>query len=194
MKEEALPPVYLAHLFFGLSSADRATLAQKISAQEGLSTPEPQSSETQNEVMSLLRGGKRTAYVRALMKLSGLPVERVEQAIDEPSCETMAVLCQGLGLGRAVFSSFVILTRPDIADNERKQTALLGLPDAYPPEGAAALIAAWTSKGGRAQQTPPGGRGSMGPLSEDASPAPPRASSLPPPMVSNKTAKARSAG
>ena len=154
---------HMADLYFQLDGKSRSKLMSVMEATAQSQDMAPANPDAANDLIAHLRAGKRKAFTARLCQVSGLNATLVEQAIDDPDGDGMAILCSALGIGRAVYSCFVTLTEAGGSNGEKRLATRLARYDTINPKAALSIVQAWRErapalpKPGNAPVKPPGG-------------------------------------
>lgn len=122
-------------------AADPPTAAQRLAKRLGdarLLSPEL--------IVRVLRQGEVALFEAFLAERAMLPAVRIRRILEEPSGRALAMLCRGLGLSRAVFSSIYLLRTQQGDARIRDPAALteaLAFFDGIPPKDAQDLLRLW---------------------------------------------------
>jgi len=139
-----VPSGALAELFFALKTEGRIALVSSLSKSTErappAAKPEP---EGEAALVRAIRAGDQMAALRAFKGYWSLSESTVERIMRDPSAEAIAVLCIGLGISRAVYSTLIILARPESAENQHRIAAMLSQFERFPKEGARRIALEW---------------------------------------------------
>lgn len=152
------PVAALAELFFALKTEGRLSLVHSLakSAEHAPAEPDEQPAG-EAALITAVRAGDRSGVLRAFKTYWSLPETTVERVMRDPSAEALAVLCIGLGLSRAAYSTLVLLARDD-GEAGHRITAMLSQFERFPKNGARRLALEWQRaplSAPAAPQTPP---------------------------------------
>ncbi len=154
-----VPMAALAELFFALKTEGRLALAHSL-AKSNERTPAPPAENSAGEValVKAVRAGDQAAALRAFKTHWKLSETTVERVMRDPSAEALAVLCIGLGISRATYSTLVLLARGETKEASHRTAALLSQFERFSKDGARQLALEWQRAplpAPAAPQTPP---------------------------------------
>jgi uncharacterized protein (DUF2336 family) len=99
-------------------------------------------------LVKLLREGKasRTAFTIALARICDMAVELVERVVENHDIDTVALLCRGSGVERAVFVTLAVALDADPNRALAGATHFMALYDSVPPAAAERALRFWKIK------------------------------------------------
>jgi uncharacterized protein (DUF2336 family) len=147
-----VPTGALAELFFSLTTEDRVRLTQDLARDEDDALPVEQSITGEASLVRAARANDPVALARALSVHWQLPDAVVRRVLEDPACEALAVLCLGLGIARATYSTIVLLVHAP--GSASQVTASLGMFARFSASGARRLALEWQRAGAERPREP----------------------------------------
>ncbi len=149
-----VPVASLADLFHVVSGTTRAKLLRALEerpdAAPSLAAP---LDDAEARFVQAVRAGDRPQMLAALRRGFHLSPAVAESALRDESCETLAAVALAVGLSRAAYSTFVVLSHAGEGTADA-----MSLYDRMSVEGARRLVAAWQAK---AEASPSTGAGEI---------------------------------
>ncbi|MFZ1988678.1 MAG: DUF2336 domain-containing protein [Alphaproteobacteria bacterium] len=139
-----VPMAALAELFFALKTEGRIALTHSLAKSTERAPPAAEGQpEGEAALVKAIRSGDQAAALRAFKTYWGLSESTVERIMREPSAEALAVLCLGLGISRATYSTLILLARSESAEGQHRAAAMLSQFERFPADGARRLALEW---------------------------------------------------
>lgn len=139
-----VPMAALAELFFALKTDGRIALAHSLAKNTERAPLAPEEKpEGEAALLKAIRSGDQAAALRAFETYWSLSATTVERIMRDPSADALAVLCVGLGISRATYSTLVLLARAEGAEANHRIAAMLAQFERFPKDGARRLAIEW---------------------------------------------------
>jgi uncharacterized protein (DUF2336 family) len=139
-----VPMAALAELFFALKAEGRIALAHSLAKSTERAPPPPEERpDGEAALVKALRSGDQAAALRAFSTYWSLSATTIERIMRDPSADALAVLCVGLGISRATYSTLVLLARPESAEAHHRIATMLAQFERFPKDGARRLAIEW---------------------------------------------------
>lgn len=139
-----VPMASLAELYFALKTEGRLALVHSLAKSTERAPPPAQEAPAgEAALVKAVRAGDQAAALRAFKTYWAISETTIERVMRDPSAEALAVLCIGLGISRATYSTLVLLAREENSDAAHRIAAMLSQFERFPQDGARRLALEW---------------------------------------------------